>query len=327
MSKQDEGQLTLFPGVSHVNRFPLPGSEEARQMTVTSGMKCSELSRHSGQLGLLVKMLLVSPVWRSKLRTLTWKAEQLTATRERITTTEYYYNRSECCSMKSSKVSVRQVTTSNHLLFRLAVSRLSTSGNESQLWGTPSASDGQGSHGGGQGKSLRTDIYNWKNGLFPTQRANDAEKRGNIANDPRNGLPAAAMWPTPNARDWKNATAQEWDNPGNTRNLNRFIAKKHEGSTAREERLGQLNPDWVEYLMGVPIGWSDIDCDNPIELDYSGEWWPDEPNDLARVASGQKNRANRLKALGNMVVPQQFAPFFQAIAEIERQGETRYDIR
>lgn len=37
---------------------------------------------------------------------------------------------------------------------------------------------------------------------WPTPRANDPEKRGNIANDPRNGLPAATRhWPTPQASD------------------------------------------------------------------------------------------------------------------------------
>lgn len=45
---------------------------------------------------------------------------------------------------------------------------------------------------------------------WPTPRANDAEKRGEIANDPRNGLPAAAKyWPTPAAQDAKNSTLPE----------------------------------------------------------------------------------------------------------------------
>ena len=45
--------------------------------------------------------------------------------------------------------------------------------------------------------------------------------------------------------------------------------------------------------------------------------WPDEP-DVGRVANGIPNRVDRLKCLGNAVVPQQFYPFFAAIAEIER---------
>ena len=45
--------------------------------------------------------------------------------------------------------------------------------------------------------------------------------------------------------------------------------------------------------------------------------WPSEPG-VGRVAYGVPNRVDRLKCLGNAVVPQQFFPFFSAIAEIER---------
>jgi DNA (cytosine-5)-methyltransferase 1 len=44
--------------------------------------------------------------------------------------------------------------------------------------------------------------------------------------------------------------------------------------------------------------------------------WTEEP-DIPRVATGIKNRVDRLKALGNMVVPQQAYPIFQAIHDIE----------
>ena len=47
------------------------------------------------------------------------------------------------------------------------------------------------------------------------------------------------------------------------------------------------------------------------------EDWPDEPR-IPRVADGIPDRIHRIKCLGNAVVPQQFYPFFMAIAEIER---------
>lgn len=48
--------------------------------------------------------------------------------------------------------------------------------------------------------------------------------------------------------------------------------------------------------------------------------WLDEPHGVPRTATGIKDRVNRLKCLGNAVVPQQFYPFFKAIADIERLG-------
>lgn len=49
----------------------------------------------------------------------------------------------------------------------------------------------------------------------------------------------------------------------------------------------------------------------------NGGWWPAEP-DVGRVANGIPSRVDRLKCLGNAVVPQQFYPFFRFIADIER---------
>jgi DNA (cytosine-5)-methyltransferase 1 len=47
-------------------------------------------------------------------------------------------------------------------------------------------------------------------------------------------------------------------------------------------------------------------------------WWDIEPN-VGRVANGIPSRVDRLKCLGNAVVPQQAYPIFQAIADIEVQ--------
>lgn len=50
---------------------------------------------------------------------------------------------------------------------------------------------------------------------------------------------------------------------------------------------------------------------------YAGwEWWQVEP-DVGRVANGISNRVDRLRCLGNAVVPQQAYPIFKAIADYE----------
>ena len=48
------------------------------------------------------------------------------------------------------------------------------------------------------------------------------------------------------------------------------------------------------------------------------DWWRIEPN-IPRVARGVKDRANRLKALGNAVVPAWAYPIFKAIVEADSQ--------
>lgn len=62
---------------------------------------------------------------------------------------------------------------------------------------------------------------------------------------------------------------------------------------------GQLNPMWVSWLMGWPIGWVDLEpMDEMVWLPFDPE-----PN-IPRVTTGEKDRAKKLKALGNGQVPQ-----------------------
>ena len=51
------------------------------------------------------------------------------------------------------------------------------------------------------------------------------------------------------------------------------------------------------------------------------ETWPDEPG-VGRVADGVSDRVDRIKCLGNAVVPQQAYPFFAFIAQIELENES-----
>lgn len=68
---------------------------------------------------------------------------------------------------------------------------------------------------------------------WPTPRANDSEKRGAMGNDPRNGLPAAVLWPTVMATDYRRAglfgrgnptlpeIVKRWGTPTASENSNR----------------------------------------------------------------------------------------------------------
>jgi len=106
--KQCQGQISMFSAEAshnHASLSPLPGSTEARKMTVISGQKCSESYENSGPLGCLVKMCLESSVWHSTRCLLTWKTKD---------------------------------TPAKRLLFRLAVLTPRTNESESPFWPTPS---------------------------------------------------------------------------------------------------------------------------------------------------------------------------------------------
>lgn len=128
-------------------------------------------------------------------------------------------------------------------------------------------------------------------------------------NDKRNsrGLASDAdhrqnKWPTPCTRDYKGANAKD----GLTRNDGKSRMDQLPNAVAhgdKPEPSGSLNPTWVEWLMGWPIGWTSME---PItDLDWRD--WKTDPADegeVPRVATGIKHRVGRLKAIGNGQVPQ-----------------------
>ena len=63
------------------------------------------------------------------------------------------------------------------------------------------------------------------------------------------------MWPTPTVNDSKNNGSQS-QRERKSPNLNAVIG-------------GKLNPNWVEWLMGWPVGWTDS---RPLEMDKFQQW-------------------------------------------------------
>ena len=91
---------------------------------------------------------------------------------------------------------------------------------------------------------------------------------------------------------------------------------------AREDVADSDNGSWSvrwdrEFPAVEEAGTSRADHGGRTPEYVTGEWWPAEPN-VGRVAYGIPSRVDRLKCLGNAVVPQQFYPVFQAIADIEK---------
>lgn len=127
--------------------------------------------------------------------------------------------------------------------------------------------------------------------MWPTPTRSDGA--GGPGSSGRSGGPnlrsAVAMVPTPpTARDWK-------DTGTNPRTYETARAKSRLAGSSN----GPLNPPWVEWLMGFPLGFTDLDCASP-----AWHGWNHEPRDIPRMAEGVKKRKGRLTCLGNGQVPQ-----------------------
>ena len=111
------------------------------------------------------------------------------------------------------------------------------------------------------------------------------------------------LWPTPSSRDYKSGKAGEEIFNGNSRPLSEVVGRI-EGTDA------YLNPDFVEWLMGWPLGWTDYrhhlyvhdePDQDPMSYGVSSYW--DEEETTRTLRRSEKLRTKRLKAIGNGQVP------------------------
>jgi len=133
-----------------------------------------------------------------------------------------------------------------------------TGGTGCSLWATPEAFDAQRAkmnhetmdssrrHAKGGCRNLVEDVIRW-----PTPRASDSERggRGELLHMAKGAnTPRGPLWPTPRC----NLVTQATDK-GAGRDDSRL-----EDAIASTGARGQLNPTWVEWLMGFPLGWTDL---------------------------------------------------------------------
>jgi DNA (cytosine-5)-methyltransferase 1 len=125
-------------------------------------------------------------------------------------------------------------------------------GNGCSSWATPEAANQVG-YQVSKGKKfprLGSQVTNW-----PTPRASNPGSRPNgkggkiLAEEAKN-------WVTPNARDWKDTPGQSKKRPDGTSRLDQ-LPRQVFNSTSGSNHV--LNPNWVEQLMGLPVGWTDLD--------------------------------------------------------------------
>ena len=191
-------------------------TEKDRKMTVTSGLRCYELSKLQGQDSLLEKMLLVTSPWASMMCYLIWRSK---------------------------------TTPQGRLLFQLVPKMRNTGEIESSLLHTLTATGNQ------MSPSMRArDPGSW----WRTPQASNAtqgpkskhhyekckvtgENAITLVDQVRH---TPQMLPTPTARDYKGASGR---------------AYKGEAKDLPSEVGGSLNPEFCEWLMGFPIGWTELE--------------------------------------------------------------------
>lgn len=193
MSEQVNGQLTLYPVDSPASPFPWLESKKGKTTTVTSGMRCCGLSENCARIASSVRMYLES----SRLPPGKW-----------------------------SRIWSAQAITSSCSILKLRLSELGTgdrgcSSSASQMWPTPTARDFKGA--------------NSMEHLLRPKTPGNAHHVRQLAN-------AVKLFATPCAGD-----AIGSHGGGNGRSLRTDVA-------------GQLNPTWVEWLMGFPPGWTDLNA-------------------------------------------------------------------
>ena len=145
--------------------------------------------------------------------------------------------------------------------------------------------------------------------MWATPRVDDSKNNGSPSQQERHGpalnVQVKQMLPTPSSGG---------DSGGPHGIRGGSWAKEKLVETFGEEDAiamsgGSLNPDWEEqHLMSLPEGWTRLE---PVPNGAYQEWfdamrdgtWWDTERGLPRVTTGAENRVNRLKMLGNGIVP------------------------
>lgn len=258
MSEPDFEQLTLFPEDSPASHFPWLESRRVKGTTVTYGLRCCALSASCARIASSVRTYLESSRLPPGRWSRIWSAQDITSSCSilKLRLSERGTGERECSlwptptaldPAKEKMKSTQQKGESRHSLdLPQAV----------KLWPTPIAGQcGMKAKTSGRepGKSTHLGMQVLiRSGLYPTPRANEGKDRLQHVPPSRmkdhgkcNLTQAIAMerlLTTPCAADATGTTGG-----ANHRSLRTDVA-------------GQLNPAWVEWLMGFPIGWTDLNA-------------------------------------------------------------------
>lgn len=163
-----------------------------------------------------------------------------------------------------------------------AEGRMPTPAEYVQKWPTPLSSDHKNRGPNSKQQGLSELVRIW-----PTPSANNyeqtdldklLERRERIKSQGINGngfgltlanavlIEERKTWATPRTSDFKSC------GPVGSKSHHHMTEKQYLCAQVKEEDqpTGHLNPDWTEWLMGWPIGWTDS---KPLETDKFQQWW------------------------------------------------------
>lgn len=271
MPGPDVEQLTLFQEDSRANLFPWQETRKGNRTSVIYGLRCYELSENLRRVGSSVRTYLES--CRLPLPTLlrTWSVSAITSRclilKLRLSVQDTDEN--ECSLLLKTPTDFDATVKSWKKNPKFGDSgslaqEIYSGFIDNRFWPTPTTQetehpeaemtatgrrktkDGENSHSVGLADAVK---------LWPTPTVDDS---ANVNPKPNRifGLVAAVnLFPTPRANKPTGFSSTD-----HRPTLEQTVMGFSNGEDCRGQTSGSLNPTWVEWLMGFPIGWTDLNA-------------------------------------------------------------------
>lgn len=178
-----------------------------------------------------------------------------------------------------------------------------------RMWGTPMANDCKGGMSDEAYRNLDPERKNWRKNKLRFMPNIEAEH--NFPTPRTTGLCGGS-----GAAEMSNQLAEAG------------VISEEERKSFRAGNGGQLNPDWTEWLMDWPIGWTSLeplleeDYRTWEEMTMDGIWWDEDPAEtgegIPRVTTECSHRRDRIRAIGNGQVS-----LCAAFAQVLLSGEVK----
>ena len=260
---------------THASRSALPASDEARKMTVTSGRKYLPLCKQSGRVGAFSRTFLDTSTWASTKCYLTWKVK---ATPSNHLLFQLAPSMPRTDAIESGSLLHTPTAKANQMSPDMV--KKGSGWATPAMWATPRTTDATGGprkldERGRRisqtnpnlvfGANLADQIRMWPTPDvrgFTNQGSLEmlSQKVGSKDEFDRMAYRKAQavkdqMWPTPRASEYKDTGPVGSKSHTHMKDKGYLCAETKDP----QEPSATLNPAWVEWLMGYPPGWTNLE--------------------------------------------------------------------